>query len=269
MQNVNLNHCRADCAKTMLGLFHQAHAGHIGSALSCLEILVDLCFRRMHPEDQLILSKGHAAAALYTVLAKSGRLDETELASFYRDGTRLAAHPPCNRELPAIPFGTGSLGHGLSLASGLVLAQRFTARKFQAYCVLSDGDCNEGSTWEAAMFAAHQRLGSLTVIVDANGLQGFGGTGDVLDMEPLADKWRAFGFITETAAAGNDFADLEAAHRRLREAPNAAGRPKCLIARTIKGHGVSFMENQLAWHYLPMDEAQYRQAIQETEALDA
>ena len=269
MQTVNLHHCRADCAKAMLALYHRAHAGHIGSALSCLEIMVDLCFHRMGREDQLILSKGHAAAALYTVLAKSGRLDEAELATYYQDGTRLAAHPPCNRELPAIPFGTGSLGHGLSLAAGLTLAQRFTGRNFHVYCVLSDGDCNEGSTWEAALFAAHQRLASLTVIVDANGLQGFGDTRNVLDAEPLADKWRAFGFVTDTAADGNGFADLAAAHRRLLEAPDGAGRPKCLVARTVKGHGVSFMENQLAWHYLPMSEAQYRQAVLETEALDA
>jgi transketolase len=254
---------RSDCAKTLLSLYHDAHAGHIGASLSCLEILVDLCYRRMFEDDLMILSKGHAAAGLYTVLAASGRLPKEELLTFYKDGTRLAAHPPCNGEIPAIPFGTGSLGHGLSLASGMVLSQRFTEKNFRVYCVLSDGDCNEGSTWEAALFAAQNKLVNLTVIIDANRLQGFGYTKDVCNLEPLHDKWSSFGFAVATAADGNSFADLEAAYAELAGDSNA--KPRCIIARTKKGHGVSYMEDRMEWHYLPMSEAQYAQALRETE----
>src|SRR5258708_35785378 len=165
---------RETCATQLLQLYKQANAGHICSSLSCLEILVDLCFARMGRDDVLILSKGHAAAALYTVLKTAGRLPEAELASFYHDGTLLAAHPPCSGAIQNIPFGTGSLGHGLSLACGLTFAQRFTGKTFQVYAILSDGDCNEGSTWEAELFAAHHRMGNLTVIVDANAIQAIG-----------------------------------------------------------------------------------------------
>jgi transketolase len=246
----------------MLALYKAANAGHIGPSLSCLEILVELCFSRMAGDDVLILSKGHAAAALYTTLSLSGRLPGVSLDTFYQDGTLLAAHPPCASGIPAIPFGTGSLGHGLSLATGLSFSQRFTGRVFQVYAVLSDGDCNEGSTWEAALFAAHHRLKSLTVIIDLNGVQGFGFTRDVLDLEPIADKWRSFGFAVALANGGNDFADLQRAHAEVA----GSDRPRCVIARTVKGHGVSFMENRVEWHYHPMTDAHYQQALAESAA---
>jgi transketolase len=251
---------RKEAARTLLGLYKRANAGHIGASLSCLEILLDLYARRCGPDDQVILSKGHAAGALYTVQALTGRLDPALLDTFYRDGTVLAAHPPCGRQLPSIPFGTGSLGHGLSLAAGIALAGRFTGRKGQVYCVVSDGDCNEGSTWEAALFAAHHKLDTLTVVVDRNHLQGFGSTEEVNELEPFADKWRDFGFDVAVAARGNDFASLDQAHARL-----GRGRPRCVVAETVKGHGVSFMEGQMQWHYLPMNDAQYAQALADTE----
>lgn len=266
--NEQLLSVRSDCAKTLLSLYHNAHAGHIGASLSCLEILIDLCFRRMGADDLMILSKGHAAAGLYTVLAASGRLPTEELSTFYKDGTRLAAHPPCNGEIPAIPFGTGSLGHGLSLASGIAFSQRFTGKNFRVYCVLSDGDCNEGSTWEAAMFAAHHKLVNLTVIIDANRLQGFGRTKDVCNLEPLHEKWSSFGFAVTTATDGNSFADLDAAHAELMKRDDST-KPLCIIARTTKGHGISFMEDRMEWHYLPMSEEQYAQALRETEECHA
>lgn len=247
------------CAERLLQLYKKANAGHIGSSLSCLTILVDLCFGRMAAEDVLLLSKGHAAGALYTVFKESGRLPEAELESFYRDGTLLAAHPPCSGKIQAIPFGTGSLGHGLSLATGTAFSQRFTNRKFQTYAILSDGDCNEGSTWEAALFAAHHRLSNLTVIIDLNGLQGIGYTKDIINLEPFADKWRSFGFAVAVAERGNHFEDLAAAHAALADAQG----PRCLIARTIKGHGVSYMQDKMEWHYLPMNDAQYALACDE------
>src|SRR3954462_9182267 len=176
----SLQAIRHQCAGQLLALYQKARAGHIGSSLSCLEILVDLCFRRMAADDVVILSKGHAAGALYTTLSLSGRLPEAALESFYQDGTLLAAPPPCSGSIKAIPFGTGSLGHGLSLAAGTAFSQRFTGKRFQTYAILSDGDCNEGSTWEAALFAAHHQLANLTVIVDLNGLQGIGYTKDII-----------------------------------------------------------------------------------------
>jgi transketolase len=256
----SLQTARKECAERMLRLYRSANVGHIGSSLSCLEILVELCFSRMAAEDVVILSKGHAAGALYTTLSLSGRMPEAGLESFYQDGTLLAAHPPCSGAIAAIPFGTGSLGHGLGLACGIALSQQFTGKNFHVYAILSDGDCNEGSTWEAALFAAHRRFSNLTVIIDLNGLQGIGRTEDILQLEPIADKWRAFGFAVAIADNGNDFASLARAHDELCDAEG----PHCIIARTVKGHGVSYMENRMEWHYLPMSEEQYDQARRET-----
>ena len=257
---LSLQNIRQQCAERLLLLYQQARAGHIGSSLSCLEILVDLCFERMKADDVIILSKGHAAGALYTTLALSGRMPEATLDTFYQEGTLLAAHPPCSGAIKAIPFGTGSLGHGLSLACGTAFSQKFTGKKFHTYVILSDGDCNEGSTWEAALFAAHHQLANLTVLIDLNGLQGIGYTKDILTLEPVADKWRAFGFTVAIADKGNDFASLAQAHHELASATG----PRCLIARTVKGHGISYMQNKMEWHYLPMNEAQYDQARRET-----
>lgn len=216
------------CGKTVLALHKKANSGHIGSSLSCLQILVDLAFRRMQTNDRLILSKGHAASALYTVLARSGRIPLSALDTFYVDGTKLAAHPPCSGPFESIPFGTGSLGHGLSLAAGFVFSQRYTKKTDRIFCVLSDGDCNEGSTWEAALFAGHHRLENLTVIVDANGIQGLGSTQSIMSLEPLEQKWKSFGFETVVVEDGNSLADLDRAFGKLK----AAAAPLCLIART-------------------------------------
>jgi len=221
-----LAEARRQCAAKILELYKTAGAGHIGSSLSCLEILVDLCFQRMGADDVLVLSKGHAAAALYTTLSLSGRLPEADLSSFYKDGTLLAAHPPCSRRIQAIPFGTGSLGHGLGLACGIALSQRFTEKQFNVFIVLSDGDCNEGSTWEAVLFASQQKLSPLTVVVDLNGIQGIGYTKDILNLEPIADKWRAFGFAVAVADNGNDFADLARAYQQVATSHG----PLCIVA---------------------------------------
>lgn len=245
----------------MLEAYMAANAGHIGSSLSCLEILVDLCFQRMSREDVVVLSKGHAACALYTTLSLSGRLPEADLASFYKDGTLLAAHPPCGGAIAAIPFGTGSLGHGLGLASGIAFSQRFTGKEFRVFTVLSDGDCNEGSTWEAALFASQQKLTPLTVIIDLNGVQGIGYTKDILNLEPIVDKWSSFGFAVAVAEDGNDFESLDKAHA----AVAASTSPRCIVARTIKGHGISYMQNTVEWHYLPMKDSHYTQALSELE----
>lgn len=253
---------RNECAHRMLELYMSVNAGHIGSSLSCLEILVDLCFDRMARHDVLVLSKGHAAAALYTTLSLSGRMPETQLDTFYQNGTLLAAHPPCGGAIAAIPFGTGSLGHGLGLAAGIAFSQRFTKKTFSVYTVLSDGDCNEGSTWEAALFANQKLLSCLTVILDLNGVQGIGYTRDILSLEPIVDKFTAFGFAVAVADKGNDFISL----RRAYDAVAASTGPRCIVARTVKGSSVSYMENRIEWHYLPMQQSHYTQALTELSA---
>jgi transketolase len=248
----------------MLELYKVAQAGHIGSSLSCLDIIIYLHFEKMKPVDKFILSKGHAAAALYTVLNKSGMITDEELGTYYKEGTHLAAHPPCGAEkVKGIIFGTGSLGHGLSIATGLAFSTKYSNNKFDVYCVLSDGDCNEGSTWEAAMFAAQHNLNNLTVVIDNNGLQGFGRTAEVINMEPLRDKWKAFNFEVVEAKNGNDFNGLDKSFKKLDGINNT--KPRCIIARTIKGSGISYMEDKLEWHYLPMSDDLYQTAIKEIE----
>lgn len=254
-----LNKIKNDCLKTILGMHKKANAGHIGSSLSCLDILVYLFFQKLKSKDKFILSKGHAATTLYAVLARSGMIPAEMLETFHKDATLLAAHPPCGNKVNGILFGTGSLGHGLSLAAGIALSAKFTKKKFKVYCVLSDGDCNEGSTWEAALFAAQHKLNDLTVIIDNNGIQGFGRTKEVLNLEPLAEKWRSFNFEVAIAKNGNDMKSLEKAFSKISK--KASNKPKCIIARTIKGSGVPFMEDKIEWHYLPMDEKQYETAI--------
>ncbi len=244
----------------LLGLYKRANAGHIGSSLSCLDILLYLYFYKMNQEDKFILSKGHAALALYVVLYESGKISLQELETYYNDGTLLAAHPPTNRRIKEIIFGTGSLGHGLSLSTGLALSNRYNEKKFNVYCVLSDGDCNEGSTWEAALFAGQHHLNNLTVIIDQNHLQGFGESKNVINLEPFVKKWEAFNFDVVVAENGNQFESLDTAFS---SADIHSLKPKCIIAKTVKGHGVSYMENKMEWHYLPMSDEQYKIAIDE------
>lgn len=256
---INLEKIKKECLLTVLGLHKRAQAGHIGSSLSCLDILIYIYFARMKGNDKCILSKGHGAGALYTVLQKIGKITGEELDSYYSNGTLLAAHPPCSGKLGGVIFGTGSLGHGLSLATGLALSTKFTKKKSNVYCVISDGDCNEGSTWEAAMFAAHHKLENLTVIIDNNGIQGFGRSEEVIKMESLEEKWKAFNFEVAIADNGNSFESISRAFGKLDLIKSS--KPRCVIAKTIKGSGVSYMENTVEWHYLPMNDEQFELAI--------
>jgi transketolase len=257
----NLSKIKKECLLTMLYLYKKMQAGHIGSSLSCLDILIYLYFSRMKKNDEFILSKGHAAAALYTILEKIGKITKKELGSYYTNGTFLAAHPPCCGKLKGITFGTGSLGHGLSLATGLALATRFNKKKSDIYCVISDGDCNEGSTWEAMMFAAQHKLKNLTVLIDNNEIQAFGHAKDILDMEPLKEKLLAFNFEVVVVKDGNDFKSISEAFDKLDLLKSS--KPRCIIAKTTKGNGVSYMENKVEWHYLPMNDEQYELALKQ------
>jgi transketolase len=243
--------------RKFLRMHYEAHAGHLGGGLSAIDILTYLHAVWLRPIDQFILSKGHAASSLYATLHHFGKLSDAELASYYEDGTLLPAHP-APRGVAAIPAATGSLGHGLPIAAGMAHSYRHLRQTdARVACLLSDGECNEGSTWEGALFAAHHRLENLSVLVDADGIQGFGRTEDVLGLEPFAMKWQAFGFDVRECD-GHDFGELHAAL----SAPST-GRPRCVVARTVKGKGVSFMENTVDWHYWPMSEAQYGEACAE------
>jgi transketolase len=241
----------------LLQMHHESRVGHLGGNLSCLDLLLILHHRILGPEDQFILSKGHSAGAYYVTLWTIGKLAEQDLSSFHKDGTRLSGHPPTSG-IEDILFATGSLGHGFSLAAGLALAKRLRGEPGRVYCLTSDGEWNEGSCWEALIFAKHQGLKNLTLLVDLNGLQGFAATREVADLEPLAAKFRSFGLST-LEVDGRDCDEVERA-LRLHD-----GGLQVVVARTRKGCGVSFMEDRMEWHYLPMTEAQYRQAVQEIE----
>ncbi len=244
--------------KRLLQMHFESGVGHIGGNLSVLDSLLLLCHEYVGANDSLILSKGHAAGALYIALWTKGLLSDNSLKLFHKDGTVLAGHPPA-KGIPAIPFATGSLGHGLSLAAGTALAKRLTHKDGHVFCVTSDGEWQEGSTWEALIFACHHQLNKLTILVDHNGLQGFGSTDGVASMNPLADKLRGFNLEMEQI----DGHDVQALRQALNR-PNQ--RPKLLILKTVKGHGVRFMEDQMEWHYLPLNHEQYQQALQDVEA---
>ena len=251
----------------VLRMVHAANSSHVGSCLSLVDILAVLYSGTMrvdpvHPDcsarDRLVISKGHAAAAVYATLAESGFFPTDWLKTYCQDGSRLAGHVTCHG-VPGIEVSTGSLGHGLSIGCGMALAGKRAIEPFRAFVVLSDGECDEGSIWEAILFAPHHRLDNLTVIVDYNKIQSFGSVRDVLDLEPFADKWRACRWAVREVD-GHDHAQLSNA---LNAAPFEVGRPSVIIAHTVKGKGVSFMENRLEWHYKSPNQEQLTAALAE------
>ena len=244
---------KRDSIKTrLIKMYKTANAGHVGSSLSCLEIIVFIRFYLMHEEDELILSKGHAAALLYSVLAEDGILSEEEIESFYKNGTYLSAHPPVNK-IKGIPFATGSLGHGLSIAAGFGIASKLKKNSKKIYCITSDGELNEGSTWEAALYIAHHCFKNIVWFIDRNYLQGFGKTEDVLALEPLDKKLESFGFDV-AIADGHDFSSLQNALSFQGE------RPLAVICNTIKGKDLT-LQNTVDCHYLPLTDADFEKLI--------
>ena len=244
----------------LLRMHYESGVGHLGGNLSALDLLLTLHHRVMGKDDLFVLSKGHAAGALYVTLWSLGRLSEEELLEFHKDHTRLVGHPQADA-IPDIVFATGSLGHGLGLSAGLGLGKRLRGDPGRIFCLMSDGEWNEGSTWESLIFLAHHRLTSVVPIIDLNGLQGFGTTTEVADLGSLADKLRGFGLQVREV----DGHDPEAIRRAL--TVDLPAQPFAVVARTIKGHGVSFMENRMEWHYLPMSAEQYAQAVEEAKRL--
>ena len=245
--------------KRFLAMYKKANAGHVGSSLSCAEILVLLKFAWMTAEDVLVLSKGHAAAALYSVLAEAELLTAEEIDSYYEDGTKLPALPPFNG-FPEIPFATGSLGHGLSLSAGMAFGARLNRADKRFFCVTSDGELDEGSIWEAALFIAHHRLNNVIWVIDRNQIQGIARTEQVLALEPLADKLRAFGFHV-VSVDGHDLASLLAARDECLPALGAGCAPLAIIARTVKGNGLGQMQDTVDSHYMPLTDSQYQRIV--------
>jgi transketolase len=238
---------------TVIEMTHQAKPAHLASALSCIDILAVLYWSilRIDParplaedRDRFILSKGHAALALYAVLTRRGFSSAETLATFNNNGGKLAEHPgpQC---IPGVEAATGSLGHGLPIGNGLALAARLARRDYRVFVLLSDGECNEGSVWEAAMFAGGQKFANLCAIVDFNKWQATGRSQDVLALDPLPQKWEAFGWDTVRL----DGHDLDALAATLSDLPRQSGKPLAIIADTVKGKGVSFMEDDNNCHY--------------------
>lgn len=242
----------------------RAGVGHIGCALSIADIVAVLYDRVLHADspsdpnrDRFVLSKGQACLAVYAALHLKGWLTAVELNSFCGDGSLLGVHP--EHELFGVDFSTGSLGQGLSIACGAALAAKLQKATRRTFAVVSDGECNEGSTWEAVTFAAHHKLSSLVVLIDLNGQQAFGYTRDVMSMSPMAEKWRAFGWDTHEV----DGHDVGLLARTIESLDTKAGPPHVLVATTTFGKGVSFMHNLIKWHYLPLSDADYSAACKE------
>lgn len=238
----------------LLKMHHDAGVGHVGGNLSSLASVMLVHHEFLTTNDRFVLSKGHSAGAYYVTLWSLGRLTETDLETFHAEGTRLSGHPP-PRGIRDILFATGSLGHGLSLASGLALSARLRGTARRVFCLTSDGEWQEGSTLEALIFAAHHRLSNLTVLVDHNRLQGFGSTGSVASMDPLGARLRGFE-VEIREADGHDLVDMRRAL-----APASGPRPVLAIMHTQKGHGVPSIENRLDSHYLPLTDDQYQRAV--------
>jgi transketolase len=264
----NMTISPAQARRLILTQSKRANVGHIGSSLSVVEILCALyggVIRISVPEDpdrdRFVLSKGHAALALYAVLSLKGWIDPAILDSYCGEDSVLGVHP--ESVLPGVDFSTGSLGHGLSIAAGAALAARLKGSSRHVYCLISDGECNEGSTWEAAMFAAHHCLSNLTVIVDLDGQQAMGLTREICNLENLGARWSAFGWDS-VEADGHSIDEMTSAL-----ASPHGERPRIVVARTVFGRGVWYMEQGIAitqkhlpqrpvnWHYLPMSDEEF------------
>lgn len=247
--------------RSVIKMSYHAKTGHIGTALSIVDILTVLYFRilRIRPghvtrtRDRFILSKGHAAAALYATLAHRGFMPMSMLQGYCVDNGILGAHPDYNPKR-GIELTTGSLGHGLSTGVGIAMG---VPKGVRIVVLVSDAELNEGSTWEGIMFAAHHRLDNVMVIVDDNGQQAFGKTKDIVNLQPIEEKWKAFGWETKVV----DGHDLYALQTVFTSVPFTSGRPSVVLAHTVSGKGVSFMERKVDWHYLPLNADLYKKAL--------
>lgn len=253
--------------KNIIEMIYQAKSGHPGGALSCSDILTVLYFSEMkvdvqNPKDEnrdrLVLSKGHASAALYATLAEKGFISKEDLLGFRNINSILQGHPDM-KKVPGVDMSTGSLGQGLSVANGMALAGKLDQKDYRVYCIMGDGEIEEGQIWEAAMTASHYGLDNLCAIVDNNNLQIDGTVTEVMNPNPIDEKFKSFGFNVININ-GNDIEEILSAFEKARI---AKGKPTAIIAKTVKGKGISFMENQAGWHGKAPNEEEYKIAIQE------
>ncbi len=263
-----------EATKVRIGIIegvHSAKAGHPGGSLSIADTLTYLYMHRMHvdpknPEmpdrDRLVLSKGHTAPALYSILAQRGFFPAEELKTLRQIGSRLQGHP-VRGKVPGVDMSTGSLGQGISAACGMALSGKISNDSYKVYAILGDGEIEEGQVWEAAMFAAHYKLDNLVAVVDNNNLQIDGKISDVMSPYPIDKKFEAFGWHVINVEDGHDFDQIEKAFN---EAETIFNRPSVIILHTIKGKGVSYMENQVGWHGKAPNDDEYAQAIKELNA---
>lgn len=262
----NLETKAVEIRRSVLEMIKHGQSGHTGSDMSCADILTCLYYQIMNvdpnnPEDpdrdRYIQSKGHAAEVLWAVLADKGFFQKEELKTFYAFGSRLIGHP--NNKVEGVEMNTGSLGHGLPISVGIALAAKLDGKAYQTYTLLGDGELAEGSVWEGAMAASHYKLDNLTAIIDRNGLQITGKSEDVMGVEPLRGKFEAFGWQVLEVEDRNSIEQLSEAFN----VPHEQGKPKMILAHTIKGKGISFAENQISWHHkVPTDE-EYAQAMKD------
>jgi transketolase len=266
---INLKELSKVLRKDILNMVMAAREGHIASSFSCIDILSVLYFYIMninpqHPQwpqrDRFILSKGHAACAQYAVLARRGYFPVEKLKTIGQKDSMFGGHPDKDK-IPGVEVSTGSLGHGLSIGSGMALAAKKDNEKHRVFVVLGDGECQEGTVWEAAMFAAMHKLDNLVAIIDYNKQQAIGYLDKVIHLNPLAEKWQAFGWNVEEVS-GHDFNELLNVFSHI---PFEENKPSLVIAHTIKGKGVSFMEKILMWHARATTQEEFRQAVYEIE----
>ena len=273
MEQTKLNELKAAAAQIRLGALegiHAAKSGHPGGSLSIADIMAYLYFYKMKnnpvnpndpDRDRFVLSKGHTAPALYAALALKGYFDRAELAKLRQVDSFLQGHPDM-KHTPGVDMTTGSLGLGISAAAGMALAAKIDGKAYRTYTVVGDGESEEGQVWEACMFAAHYKLDNFCLIVDWNGLQIDGPVAEVMNPTPHDKKLEAFGFNV-ICIDGHDFEQIDAAFTA---AENCKGKPTAIIAKTVKGKGVSFMENQVGWHGNAPDDEKYAQAVAEIKA---
>lgn len=251
-----------------IDMVHHTHASHIGGILSCADIVAVLYSKmaRIFPNDpqninrdRIVLSKGHSGVAIYSVLAEMGFFDIKKLQTYGDNGGVFSCHVS-HKNVPGVEISTGSLGQGVGVACGMALNGKLKNKDYKVYSIVGDGECDEGSVWEMALLAAKYKLDNFTVIVDRNNMQAMGCCSDVLNTDPFADKWESFGWKAINVVDGNN-------HKQLEKAFNSSfdNKPKVIIANTIKGKGVSFMENQLLWHYRDPQGEDYINAIRELE----
>ena len=268
MENLELQKTANEVRKGIVTALHAAKAGHPGGSLSAADVFTYLYFEEMNIDpkdpkkadrDRFVLSKGHTAPGLYSVLAQRGYFPKEDLVTLRHLGSYLQGHPDM-KHIPGVDMSSGSLGQGISAAVGMALSAKLSNDSYRVYTLLGDGEIQEGQVWEAAMFAGARKLDNLVVIVDNNGLQIDGKVEDVCSPYPIDKKFEAFNFHVINVADGNDMDQLKAAFD---EAKTVKGMPTAIIMKTVKGKGVSFMENQVAWHHKVFSKEQYEQAVGE------